>query len=204
MPRFQLYEWSCGAATAGNALQQFGVAVPERRIIPVAGTTPPSKCAHCVRVNSLLVERECEDSYWKCPCDECKAVRREWRKECDSGTSQDGIIAALRHFGGPYGLTVAEYQSESKNNAWQWLHGCLIHGRVVILCIDRWSHWVLAFAGAGDRVAIFDPYPSKKNSKENGVQTLTKSDLMRRWWNGCKWVKNYEKRLYAVSVGRTK
>jgi len=182
---------------------QFGIQVAERRVIPVAGTTPPSKCKHCVYVDSLMANKSCrEPSHWQCSCEECREIKREWKKDCDSGTGQKGIIAALRHFGGSSGLTVAEYGSESKNNAWQWLHGSLIHGRVVILCVDSWRHWVVAFAGAGDRVSVFDPYPSKKNLKENGVETLTKTDLMRRWMNTRQWV-GKEKRLYAISIGKS-
>lgn len=202
--RFQLYEWSCGAACVSNALLQFGVPVPERTVIPVAGTTSPSKCAHCKTVNSLLASRTCSSkSYWKCKCEYCLQIRREWRKECDAGTSHKGILTALRHFGGQYGISAAEYESPSKNNAWQWIHGCLLHGRVVILCIDRWSHWVLAIGSCDDRVIVFDPYPSKKNKRENGILTMSKSELMRRWYNGCKWVGNNDKRLYALSLGKS-
>lgn len=200
--RFQTHEWSCGAASVVNALKQFGVNVSERKVIPIAGSTSPSKCPHCVYVDELLVSRTCKkSSHWKCSCEQCREIKREWRKDCLSGTSEKGILTALRHLGGAYSISAAEYQSESKNNAWQWLHGCLIHGRVVILCIDSWSHWVLVFGGAGDRVSVFDPYPSKKNLKENGVETLTKSELMRRWWNGRKWA-GKDKRLYAISIGK--
>lgn len=199
--KFQKFEWSCGAASVVNALKQFGIQVSERKVIPIAGSTAPAKCPHCVLIDDQLVSRTCNESHWKCSCDECKEVRREWRKECLAGTNEKGILTAIRHLGGAYSISAAEYQSESKNNAWQWIHGSLIHGRVVILCVDSWRHWVLAFGGAGDRVSVFDPYPSKKNLKENGVETLTKSELMRRWWNGRKWV-GKDKRLYAISIGK--
>lgn len=201
--RFQEHEWSCGAASVVNALKQFGISVSERKVIPVAGTLSPAKCPHCVTVDALIVSRKCKSpSYWKCSCDKCKEIRREWRKDdCISGTSEKGILTALRHLGGAHSLSAAEYQSESKNNAWQWLHGSLIHGRVVILCVDSWMHWVLAYGGAGDRVLVFDPYPSKKNLKENGAITMAKTELMRRWWNGQKWA-GKDKRLYAISVGK--
>lgn len=110
-------------------------------------------------------------------------------------------MTAIRHFGGEYGLTAAHYESESKNDAWQWLHGSLMHGRVVILCVDSWRHWVLAYSGTVDRVHIFDPYPSRRNLLENGHDALTKTELMRRWWNARE-CEDGEKRLYAISVGR--
>ena len=197
----QLYEWSCGSASVSNALSVFDVHVDERRVIPVAGTTPPSKCAHCMYLKRLISARDCLQSYWKCPCDLCKKIRRVWRKDCDAGTSEAGMIEALRRFGGPKGVTATEYQTESTSNAWQWLHGSLIHGRVAIICVDSWRHWSLAFGTAGDRVAVFDPYPSKRNIKSNGIQVLSKVDLMRRWKNTRQWV-GKQKALYAISVGK--
>jgi hypothetical protein len=194
-------EWSCGAAGVVNALKYFGIHVQERTVRPIADTTATTKCSHCKKVDKLLLERSCsEQSHWRCSCEQCLEIKREWKKECSAGTTEKGIMDALKHFGKPHGLSATEYQSESKNDAWQWLHGSLLHGRVVILCVDSWGHWVLAFGGAGDRVSVFDSYFSKKNLKENGVLPLTKAELMRRWWNGRKWV-GKDKRLYAISVG---
>lgn len=200
--RFQREEWSCGAAASVNALKHFGIHVQERNVIPVAGTVATSKCSHCKKVDRLLEARTCaKSSHWRCSCGQCLEVKREWRKECSAGTTEGGILIALRHFCVGTGVSATEYESESKNDAWQWLHGSLMHGRVVILCVDSWGHWVLAFGSAGDRVSVFDSYPSKKNLKENGVITMTKEELMRRWWNGRKWV-GKGKRLFAISVGK--
>jgi len=200
--RFQRYEWSCGAAASVNALKHFGIHVQERNVIPVAGTTAPSKCKHCNDVDYLIDNRTCrKTSFWKCSCEQCLVIKREWRKDCSAGTTENGILSTMKHFGTGKGVSATEYESESKNDAWQWLHGSLLHGRVVILCVDSWGHWVLAFGSAGDRVSVFDSYPSKKNLKEHGVITMTKPELMRRWWNGRKWV-GKGKRLYAISAGK--
>jgi hypothetical protein len=199
--KYQRHEWSCGSACVVNALRCFGFKIDESKVIPVAGTTPPSKCKHCRLIEKLEKERECEESKWKCSCDECRTIKRIWRKDCDSGTDHKGVLKALRHFGGP--LTAIEYESESKTHAWQWLHGSLMHGRVALLCLDSWRHWALACASLSDRVMVIDPYPSKANLAENGILPLTRNELMDRWWNGRQWV-GKDRRLYAISVGRNK
>lgn len=199
--RFQEKEWTCGPACVSNALKEFGVTVSERNIVPVAGTISPSNCPHCVELDRLLSKKKCKNSHWKCSCRQCKAIKRQWRKECDTGTDHHGILKALQEFGKPGKLLAKDYESMSPEDAWQWLHGSIYHGKVVILCIDRWSHWVVAFGSRDDVVNIFDPYPSKKNLKENGILALKKDELMRRWYNGCKWV-GKDNRLYAISVGK--
>ena len=200
----QLHEWSCGAACVGNALRCFGINIDENQIIPIANTVPPSRCKHCRRFKVLEDERTCKKDPRKCACECCKEYRRLLRgRDCIIGTSEKGILAALRHFGADHSITAGEYTSESRNNAWQWLHGTLIHGRVAILCINSWNHWVLAYGTlGGDKVHIFDPYPSKANIRENGSHPLSKSTLMRKWYNARHDVRG-EKRLYAISVGRS-
>jgi hypothetical protein len=181
--KMQRYAWSCGAASVVNAFRCFGLVIRETEVIPVAGTIPPSKCKHCRDLRRMLeerAERGCKASKWKCSCATCYAIRR--------------------HFGADH-LTASDYTSESRDNAWQWLHGSLLHGRVAILCLDSWHHWALAFATSVDRVVVFDPYPSAVNKAANGVHPLNKTDLMRRWWNARAWVAG-ERRLYAISMGR--
>jgi hypothetical protein len=200
--KWQRYEWSCGAATVVNALRCFGIKVDERKVIPVAGTTPPSRCAHCRNLQELVSKRTCKRSKWKCKCSQCKIFRSANRKDCDSGTAEEGIVAAIRYFG-ENRIIGLEYQQEDKDHAWQWLHGSLFHGNAAILCVDSWNHWVVATAGPDDRVMIFDPYASKKNKAENMIDPVDRTELMRRWWNGRKWA-GKDRRLYAVLVGRKK
>jgi len=183
-----------------NAFRCFQKNLSETKVIPVAGTVSPSKCTHCRKLNKLLLARTCPKDKWRCKCAQCKEVRGVWKAECESGTSEEGVLRALKHFGGS-SFEAHAYESGSEEHAWQWLHGSLIHGRVAILCLDRWTHWSLAFGTAGDIVNVFDSYPSKVNLKQNGVHPLIKKELMRRWKNGNKTV-GKEKRLYAISVGR--
>ena len=195
--RWQRFEWSCGAASVVNAYRCFGINLDEARVIPVAGTCPPSRCAHCKKLQAHVRANACACIV----CANCKLLRKlNSGKDCVVGTSEIGILKALRHFGGD-NFSASAYTTDSRDDAWQWLHGSLLHGRVAILCIDRWSHWCLAMSTSGNRVTLFDPYPSKKNLRDNGVYVLTKDELMRRWWNGKKWAKG-ERRLYAISMGK--
>lgn len=196
--KFQLKSWTCGPSSTVNALRCFGIKVDESKVQPVAGTIPPSKCAHCRAVKAALEERECEESKWSCPCEECKEVRRLWRRHCDAGTSEQGVVRALKFFSN---LKVNEYGTNDKHHAWQWLHGSLIHGRVVILCARTWSHWVTVIGSLGDRVIVFDSMNTKSNKAEHGIHVLTKEQLIKQWWNAAAWVGN-EKRMYAISVGK--
>ena len=183
-----------------NALRCFGIKVAESTVTPVAGTVPPSRCNHCKSVQEIEWRRTCKNSKWKCKCEQCKQFRAANRKDCDSGTSEKGMLAAIRYFG-ENRLTALEYQQEDTEHAWQWLHGSLLHGHVAILCSSSWSHWVLVFSALDDRVVIFDPYPSEKNKAENGIEVLDQDELMKRWRNARMWV-GKERRLYAILVGR--
>jgi hypothetical protein len=118
------------------------------------------------------------------------------------GTTEQGILAAIRYYGGER-LVTREYMQEDREHAWQWLHGSLLHGNIAILCFSSWSHWVIVLSALDDRVIIFDPYPSERNKAENGIEVMTQADLMKRWWNARKWV-GEERRLYAILVGRKK
>jgi len=199
--RWQRYEWSCGAACVVNAFRMFGVKLDEAKVIPISNTVSPHKCKHCKDLQELLNARKCEEGMWRCSCASCSVCRRVWRSdECEAGTGHHGILAALRHFGNG-SFSASDYESGNRDAAWQWIHGSLIHGRVVILCISSWRHWVLAMGIGADGVIVFDPYPSKKNERENGILPLNKTELMRMWWNGSKKV-GKEKRLYAISIGK--
>ena len=115
----------------------------------------------------------------------------------EQGTSEDGLIAAARALG--YSIVV--HSSNSTTEAWDWLRGCLISGRPVILCLDAWEHWAVCFGLLGERVNVFDSSNFKNNRKEGGIHTLDRSHLMRRWRNGRKSVAG-QRRLYALAVYR--
>jgi ABC-type bacteriocin/lantibiotic exporter with double-glycine peptidase domain len=107
------------------------------------------------------------------------------------GTGEQGVKHALRH----YGLSVSDALFDRVGLGWEWLHGSLMHGRCVILCLDDWGHWSVALATLGDRVVVIDPMKTRQNMAENGVHVLSHQRLMRRW-------RGPGKQLYGISVGR--
>ena len=116
-----------------------------------------------------------------------------------NGTDEHGIMAALKD----HGLHVTEYTSSSKKHAWNWLHGTLLHGEAVILCVQAWEHWVVCVGTAPDnRVTIVDSSNFKYNKSENGVHAWTREWLMYQWWNARKSVPDGEDRLYAIAVSK--
>lgn len=120
----------------------------------------------------------------------------------DAGTSEQGIIRAVRHFGG----IVEEYASSKKRQAWTWLHGSLVRGCPVILCLDSWDHWVSVVGALGERVVLMDSGPKPSNVRELGLHVLAKRTVMTRWWNGRPWVERegFDHHLYAIQVRKRK
>ena len=117
----------------------------------------------------------------------------------EEGTDEDGIMHALKY----YGYKVEEFQSNSKSNAWAWLHGNMSTGNFVILCLESWEHWVVAVGRCGDRITIVDPSNFKYNSSELNTHVWAKDWLMYKWWNARKSIEGQD-RLYAVSVSSSK
>lgn len=109
------------------------------------------------------------------------------------GTDQQGIIFALRSLG----LSAEEYRGTRRSPSWQWLHGALLHGRVIILCMDNWQHWTTAIGSLGDRVILIDSTNTKANRAENGVHVLSRDRLLRRW--GCP---GGDHRYYGIGVSK--
>jgi len=115
----------------------------------------------------------------------------------EEGTDEVGIIRALKY----YGYQVNEFHSDSRPNAWAWLHGCLSNGSFVILCLSNWEHWCVCTGRCGNRVTIVDPSNFKYNRAENLTHVWDKKYLMKHWWNTRKSVEG-EDRIYAISVNK--
>lgn len=114
----------------------------------------------------------------------------------EEGTDEIGILAAIRGLG----YKAAEYSTNSPTQAWAWLSGCLVSGTVVILCVECWEHWCVAFGLLGDMIAVFDSSNFKKVIAENGTFTWKKPTLMKKWKNSRKNVDS--PRFYAIAVGK--
>ncbi|MDP2683719.1 MAG: cysteine peptidase family C39 domain-containing protein [bacterium] len=97
----------------------------------------------------------------------------------EEGTDEQGAIKAIKY----YGHTAKEFESTSYKEAWAWLRSCLENGRPVLMCSDKWNHWVTGTAIFGAKTWIFDPdstTPSRKN-RYSGLELYSKRKWMRRW-----------------------
>lgn len=98
----------------------------------------------------------------------------------DVGTDEDGIMRAAL----ATGLAVGPGAFETESEAWTWLGYALLKGRPVLLCVDRWDHWVVAVGLLGARVVLVDSSNVAYNRHRNGIVVLSRAKLMRRWYAG--------------------
>jgi ABC-type bacteriocin/lantibiotic exporter with double-glycine peptidase domain len=115
------------------------------------------------------------------------------------GTDHNGMVEAIRELG----YSATEYFSMSEEDSWEWLHGQLIHGHPVILCVEAWMHWVVCAGTLGDRVVIINSSNFKNNQAENGVHVWDKDKLVEQWYNARKSCTE-DHRLYAIAVRKKK
>lgn len=94
-----------------------------------------------------------------------------------AGTDEYGIIKALTDLN----CSFDELRFDSVKNARKQIQ-FLSSGWPIILCVDQWTHWVCLAGGCGDRYFMFDPAREVLNKTTNGIQPLTISRLMARWY----------------------
>lgn len=111
----------------------------------------------------------------------------------DSGTDEDGLIAAARELG----YTAASHWSADQTAAWSFVRANVLDGKPCLLCIDSWGHWVTVIGIVGDHVLVADPANTKRNGSENGVHSLSRRDLLARW--RCP---GEDEPFYAIAIGR--
>lgn len=108
------------------------------------------------------------------------------------GTDDGPLIEGIRGVG----LTAKSLNTEDRGAAWAFVRSSVNDGHPVILCVDDYQHWITVIGVIGDRVIIADSTNTEKNRKENGIHSLSRSDLLKRWKN---------KKLlefFAIAVGR--
>ncbi len=131
----------------------------------------------------------------------CRALGKrvaEGRIRALAGTTQDGtdehgLVRAARGVG----LTATPGPTADQNAAWAFVRANVLDGRPTLLCIDSWGHWVTVIGLVGDRVIVIDPSNSKKNARENGVMSLSRTDLLKRWRHP-----RAEEPFYALAIGK--
>lgn len=114
------------------------------------------------------------------------------------GTDEHGLQRAVLWAG----LTLDEGQFDSELAAHGWVWSSLTMGRPVLLCVDRWGHWITAIGVLGKRVVLFDPARYAHNKARNGVFTLPRAKFLKRW-AAAKRVRGKGPVYYGLAVGRT-
>lgn len=97
------------------------------------------------------------------------------------GTDDSGIIKALTVLG-LEGWTFEEnHASCAVEKITNNLHSTV--GLPTIICTMNLQHWVVVIATTDnqDRFVVVDSSRTKKNMKENGVQVLSKKELIKTW-----------------------
>lgn len=111
------------------------------------------------------------------------------------GTDEQEVIRALL----AYRCGVDEHRGESPYHAHAWLLESLVSGRPVLLCVDRWGHWVTALGACGRDVVIYDP------ARETGGATVARWPKLRRRWEAARRVRRAggapSVRFYGIGVG---
>lgn len=111
----------------------------------------------------------------------------------DAGADERGLIFAARDLS----LTATPHHSADSAAAWAFVRSNVLEGRPCLICVDSWGHWVTVVGIIGDRVLLYDPANTKKNQAENGVEPLTRPQLLKRW--RCP---KEEEPFYAIAIGR--
>lgn len=99
------------------------------------------------------------------------------------------------------GYEVDEFSTDLRTAAWGWAWNSLLMGRPVVLCVDRWEHWVSLVGLVGKNVLLFDPANNRWNVNRNGLQVVYRDTLTRRW-EAAKRVRGNQDRFYGIGIGK--
>lgn len=94
----------------------------------------------------------------------------------DDGADEHDIARA----GEALGYQTVEFATGHHGEARKWL---LEWAPVapLILCVDRWEHWVCIAGQCGDRLWLFDPERTRLNQNRNGAWPLLPKRILHRW-----------------------
>jgi hypothetical protein len=115
------------------------------------------------------------------------------------GTDEHGLIRASIALD----CGVDEISCREPSVAFARVYGALLVGRPVLLCVDRWSHWVTAAGVIGTSVLVVEPGGYQYATKENGVLVLSKDNLLRRWRAARRTRGKSGPAYYGIAIGAT-
>lgn len=111
----------------------------------------------------------------------------------EHGTDEKQLIMTIRMIG----MSVVEHSGSDKNAAWAFIRSSIMDGRPCLICIDRWQHWVSIIGMIGNRVIVCDSSNSARNISENGIRSLSRSQLLKSW--ACP---GEDLPFYGMSIGK--
>jgi hypothetical protein len=114
------------------------------------------------------------------------------------GTDEEGLKRAAVALG--YGID--EMSFAAPGPAWEFLRGSLLAGRPVIVCVDRWSHWITAIGGCGPQVLVAEPARYAYSVRENGILVVNRDWFLRRWRAGRRVRGPGGPVYYGLAIGR--
>jgi hypothetical protein len=116
----------------------------------------------------------------------------------EDGTDEEGVKRMVLWAG----FSPDEHATDTASEATAWLRSSLVAGgRPVVLCVDRWGHWVVAIGVLGlDRVVLFDPARYRHNTDRLGTYTLPYNKLLKRW-RAAHRVARSEPAYYGIGIG---
>ncbi len=113
------------------------------------------------------------------------------------GTDEHGLQRAILALG--FGFDMVEESSPA--SAWQRLMYHLLVGRPVVLCVDRWGHWITVVGACGWRLLAVDPARYPFVIRENGILVLEKDRLMKRWRAARRVAGKNGPRYFGMAIG---
>lgn len=116
----------------------------------------------------------------------------------DDGTPHDEIKRALLALG----CAIDEFEHIDFAESEAWLRASLLAGRPVILCVDRWGHWITVIGIVGRQFLLFDPAGwSEWRDATNGL-IIANSRALRKRWETAKRVRGRLERFYGIGVAK--
>lgn len=93
------------------------------------------------------------------------------------GTDENGIKQLLKR----NGFKSFDFEFKSFVVAYLILRLYLYFGKPVIMCVDRYDHWVTAIAQTGSKTVVVDSELDNENVSENGIHLLGYKQLKDLW-----------------------
>lgn len=113
----------------------------------------------------------------------------------EEGTDEEGIKRALVALG----YEIDEWKSDDVQESMVWLVDSLCRGLPVVLCVDRWLHWVTAIGHIGDQFLVFDPARYPHLTVEHHVRVWTRQ-RMKKSWQASHNASQQELSIYGIAV----